>query len=130
MPKSPALSSPIEKEKLQLQQRKSLGEDTTKSSRELILLEKLPAGLPLSERYLVNALLISRTSNHEAMQVLKTEGLINYTLTRRSHVADLKLEELAQYLAVIGISEVLGELACPNARDKVLNKQKKEKKSQ
>ena len=130
MPKSPALSSPIEKEKLQPQQRKSLGEDTTKSSRELILLEKLPAGLPLSERYLVNALLISRTSNHEAMQVLKTEGLINYTSTRRSHVADLKLEELAQYIAVIGISEVLGELASPNARDKVLDKQKKEKKSQ
>ena len=55
MPKPSVLSSLITKENLQLQQRKSLGEETTESLRELILLEKLPAGLSLPERDLADA---------------------------------------------------------------------------
>lgn len=122
MPKPSALSSLIATEKLQLQQRKSLGKETAETLRELILLEKLPAGVSLPERDLADALGISRTPMREAMRVMETEGLIEYTAKRRPHVANPSLEELAQNLAVIGILEALGgELACVNACDEELS---------
>ena len=122
MPKPSALSSLSSKENLQLQQRKSLGERTTRSLRELILLEKLPAGLSLPERDLADALGISRTPMREAIQVLERGGLIKHSATREPHFANPSLAELAQNLAVIGTLKALGgELACANACDKDLS---------
>ena len=122
MPKPSALSSLSSKENLQLQQRKSLGERTTRSLRELILLEKLPAGLSLPERDLADALGISRTPMREAIRVLERGGMIKHSATRRPHFANPSLAELAQNLAVIGTLEALGgELACANACDKDLS---------
>ena len=101
-----------------LRARKTLAEAAADTLRELILLEKLAPGKQVPERDLAAALGISRTPMREAMRLLEVEGLIEYSATRRPRVADPTLEELAQYLSVLGALEGLaGEQACDNATD-------------
>ena len=68
--------------------------------RELILLEKLPAGAHISERDLAAALGISRTPLTRALTILEQDGLIEYSVTRRPQVANPPLEEITQNLVV------------------------------
>ena len=90
--------------------------------RELILLEKLAPGTSIPERDLAELLGISRTPMREAMRLLETEGLIEYTATRRPYVANPTIDDICQYLTVIGSLEALGgELACTVATDKQLH---------
>ena len=89
MAKPSALSSLIEEGQLPIKQRKLLGEETAETLRELILLGKLPAGASIPERDLADALGISRTPMREAMRVLETEGLIEYSATRLTFKRDL-----------------------------------------
>lgn len=96
--------------------RKSLAEEAADRLRELILLEKLEPGTPISERELAEGLGISRTPLREAMRLLEIDGLLEYSSTRRPYVADLSLEIVAQNLSVLGALEALaGEQACRNA---------------
>lgn len=98
--------------------RKSLAEEAADALREFILLGKLKAGMPVRERDLADALGVSRTPLKEALRILEHEGLVVYGPTRRPHVADPSLEELAHNLAVLGALEALaGELACIHASD-------------
>ena len=122
MVKPSALSSLIEEGQLPIKQRKLLGEETAETLRELILLGKLPAGASIPERDLADALGISRTPMREAMRVLETEGLIEYSATRRPSVANPSLETLAHNQTVIGVLEALGgRLACQQATQKELD---------
>jgi len=116
MGKSPALSSLISESDISVSQRKSLREETADTLRELILLEKLPPGTSIPERDLAEVMGISRTPMREAMRMLESEGLIEYTRTRRPFVANPSLDDISQNLQVIGMLEALaGELACVHA---------------
>jgi len=98
--------------------RRSLASEAADVLREMILLEKLTPGLPVPERDLAEALGISRTPLKEALLILKSEGLIVHSATRRSSVADPSLEEVSENLIVLGVLEALaGELACKHASD-------------
>ena len=104
-------------------ERKLLGTETAEKLRELILLEKLPAGMFIPERDIAEVLGISRTPMREALRILEREGLIEYTSTRRSRVADPSIEELLQSMSVLSTLEALGgEIACSNATEKDLRK--------
>ena len=101
-----------------ISQRKSYAAEAADALREFILLGKLKAGMPVREREMAEALGVSRTPLKEALRILEHEGLVVYGPTRRPHVADPSLEELAENLAVLGALEALaGELACVNATD-------------
>ncbi len=96
--------------------RRSLADEAADQLRELILLERLRPGLPVPERDLAEGLGISRTPLREALRILEGEGLIEYSPTRRPHVADPSIEEISENLAVLGALEGLaGELACRRA---------------
>ena len=98
--------------------RTSLSEDAAGRLREMILLEKLPAGTLLPERNLAEALKISRTPMREAIRLLADEGLVSYTPSRRPYVADPSPEEIHKSLRVQGALEALaGEWACKLASD-------------
>ncbi|MDB6178423.1 GntR family transcriptional regulator [Paracoccus sp. Z330] len=96
----------------------SLAEQSADKLRQLILLEKLPPGLALNERDLSDLLGISRTPVRDAIRLLETEGLVDYSETRRPRVANPSLETLSHWLSVQGALEGLaGELACQHASD-------------
>lgn len=98
--------------------RATLVEIAADKLRELILLEKLPAGAHISEREVASALGISRTPLTKALTILEQDGLIEYSVTRRPQVANPPLEEITQNLVVMGALEGLaGELACANASE-------------
>ena len=102
----------------QVAPRRSLADEAARVVRELILLEKLAPGTPVPERELADGLGISRTPMKEALRTLENEGLVEYSATRRPRVADPSLEELAQYITVLGALEALaGEIACAEATD-------------
>ncbi|MFW8635652.1 GntR family transcriptional regulator [Cribrihabitans pelagius] len=93
--------------------RATLVEIAADKLRELILLEKLPAGAGISERDLAAALGISRTPLTKALTILEQDGLVEYSVTRRPQVANPPFEEIEQNLVVMGALEALaGELAC------------------
>lgn len=96
----------------------SLAEEAAGALREMILLEKLPAGTALTERDLSNGLGISRTPMREAIRILVNEGLVEYSASRRPRVADPSIGEITDYLRIQGALEALsGELACAVASD-------------
>lgn len=98
--------------------RATLAEVAADKLREFILLEKLPPGAAISEREVAALLGISRTPLRGALAILEQDGLVEYSITRRPHVANPSLEEIAQYLVVMGALEALGgELACTHATD-------------
>lgn len=97
---------------------KSLAEQSADKLRDLILLEKLPPGLPINERELSEILGVSRTPVRDAIRLLEVEGLVDYSETRRPRIADPSLETLTHWLLVQGALEGLaGEQACENASD-------------
>lgn len=99
----------------------SLSEDVAQILRAMILLEKLPPGTALPERDLAQALGVSRTPLREAIRLLATEGLIQYTAARRPFVADPSLTEIKNCLRIQGSLEALaGQLACEYATDQQL----------
>ncbi len=101
--------------------RPSLSEVAASKLREAILLEKLPPSYPINERDLSELFGISRTPVREAIRQLESEGLIEYTDTRRPSVADPTIETLAHWLAIQGALEGLaGEQACCEATDEEL----------
>ena len=101
-----------------LKQRPTLADEAAAALRRLILLEKLPAGAPIAEREVAEALSISRTPLRQALHTLEMEGLVEYSASRRPRVANPSLEELGQNLNVLGALEGLaGELACAHATD-------------
>lgn len=96
--------------------RRTLAEEAADNLRELILLGELKAGTPIPERDLADAMGISRTPLRDALKVLEAEGLVEYSATRRPRVADPSLDELTQYIRVLGALEALaGETACNEA---------------
>lgn len=96
---------------------KSLAEQSADKLRELILLEKLPAGLPLNERELSDLLGTSRTPVRDAIRLLEVEGLVDH-VDGRLRVADPSMETLSHWLMIQGALEGLaGEQACLNATD-------------
>lgn len=98
--------------------RRSLAEEAADNLREFILLGKLAPGTPVPERELADALGISRTPLREALRLLEIEGLVEYSASRRPSVADPSIEELTQYITVLGALEALaGETACVEATD-------------
>ncbi|MTI17725.1 GntR family transcriptional regulator [Rhodobacteraceae bacterium RKSG542] len=106
----------------QVTQRKSLAEEAADTLREFILLEKLAPGTAIPERELADALGISRTPLREALRLLVTEGLVEYSATRRPRVAAPSMAELTQYITVLGALEALaGELVCNEATDEEIN---------
>jgi DNA-binding GntR family transcriptional regulator len=108
---------------IQPNERKLLGTETAEKLRELILLEKLPAGMFIPERDIAEVLGISHTPMREALRILEMEGLIEYTSTRRSRGADPSIEELLQSMRVLRTLEALGgEIACSEATQKDLDK--------
>lgn len=101
-----------------LKQRSTLADEAASALRRLILLERLPAGAPIVERDVAEALSISRTPLRQALRTLEMEGLVEYSASRRPRVSNPSLEELGQNLNVLGALEGLaGELACANATD-------------
>ncbi|MGB1933292.1 MAG: GntR family transcriptional regulator [Candidatus Puniceispirillaceae bacterium] len=121
MRKGPSLSKIISESDVQVAPRKSLREDTADALRELILLEKLTPGTSVPERDLAEAMGISRTPMREAMRMLESEGLIEYSRTRRPYIANPTFSVIRQNLLVLGTLEALaGELACTDASDKDL----------
>ena len=121
MRKGSPLSKIIAESDVQVAPRKSLREDTADALRELILLEKLPPGTSIPERDLAEAMGISRTPMREAMRMLESEGLIEYSRTRRPFIANPSLSVIRQNLQVLGALEALaGELACSEASNEAL----------
>ena len=121
MRKGSPLSKIIAESDVQVAPRKSLREDTADALRELILLEKLSPGTSIPERDLAEAMGISRTPMREAMRMLESEGLIEYSRTRRPFIANPSLSVIRQNLQVIGALEALaGELACSEASNEAL----------
>jgi len=105
-------------EELTAERYPSLSDQAADKLRDLILLEKLPPGLAVNERELSDLLGISRTPVRDAIRKLEAEGLIEYSDTRRPHVADPSMETLSQWLLVQGALEGLaGEQACRLATD-------------
>lgn len=106
---------------LRIKPNRSYAEQAAEALREMILLEQLAPGAPISERELTEALGISRTPLREAMRTLELQGLIAYSGTRRPFVANPSLDELGELIAVLSALEALGgELACANASDATL----------
>ena len=98
---------------------RSLSAETAEKLRELILLEKLPPGMHIPERDLAEALGISRTPMREALRTLAIEGLVEFTATRRSRVANPSVDELRESMTVLATLEALGgELTCTIATDR------------
>ncbi len=96
---------------------KSLAEQSADKLRELILLERLPAGLSLNERELSALLGISRTPVRDAIRLLEVEGLVDY-IDGRLRVADPSMETLSHWLMIQGALEGLaGEQACAQATE-------------
>lgn len=96
-------------------QRRSLGEEAADELRQLILLEKLAPGAAIAERDLAEGLGISRTPLRDALRMLEAEGLVEYSASRRPHVANPSLAELTENLQVLAVLEALaGELAAHN----------------
>jgi DNA-binding GntR family transcriptional regulator len=96
---------------------RSLAEQSADKLRELILLERLPAGLPLKERELSDLLGTSRTPVRDAIRLLEIEGLVDH-FDGRLRVADPSMELLTHWLMIQGALEGLaGEQACLNATD-------------
>lgn len=111
------------KEEGAVRPRRTLSEEAAENLREFILLGKLEAGTAVPERELADALGISRTPLREALRLLEIEGLVEYSATRRPRIADPSLEELTQYISVLGALEALaGETACSVATDKEISK--------
>jgi len=122
MARNSSLKKLLEDGHITVKTRKSLGEETADTLRELILLEKLAPGTSIPERDLAELLGISRTPMREAMRLLETEGLIEYTTTRRPYVANPTFDDICEYLTVISCLEALaGELACAAATDEQLH---------
>ena len=118
MGKQATLTNLVEVGDIKPSQRRSLSAETADKLRELILLEKLPPGMHIPERDLAEVLGISRTPMREALRILESEGLVDYTATRRSRVANPSLAELSNSMKVLGSLEALaGEMACANATD-------------
>ena len=123
MVKQNTLSNLLADGQIQPNERKLLGTETAEKLRELILLEKLPAGMFIPERDIAEVLGISRTPMREALRILEMEGLIEYTSTRRSRVADPSTEELLQSMRVLSTLEALGgEIACSEATQNDLDR--------
>lgn len=102
----------------QIAPRRSLADEAADRLRDLILLERLAPGTPVSERELADLLGISRTPLKDALRLLQAEGLIDYGPTRRPRVADPSIAELRDDIAVLGALEALaGETACDRASD-------------
>jgi DNA-binding GntR family transcriptional regulator len=102
----------------QIAPRRSLADEAASRLRDLILLERLAPGTPVSERELAEALGISRTPLKDALRILEVEGLVDYGPTRRLRVADPSVAELRDYMNVLGALEALaGEIACSTASD-------------
>ena len=121
MRKGTLTSKIISESDVQVAPRKSLREDTADALRELIPLEKLAPGTSVPERDLAEAMGISRTPMREAMRMLESEGLIEYSRTRRPYIANPTFSVIRQNLLVLGTLEALaGELACTDASDKDL----------
>lgn len=98
--------------------RRTLAEEAADTLREYILLEKLAPGSSIPERELAQAFGVSRTPLREALRLLEVEGLVEFTTTRRPRVANPSLDELTQYISVLGALEGLaGEAACVEASD-------------
>lgn len=98
--------------------RRTLAEEAADTLREFILLGKLEPGTAVPERDLAEALGVSRTPLREALRLLEIEGLVEYSSTRRPSVADPSLDELTQYISVLGALEALaGETACVEATE-------------
>lgn len=96
---------------------KSLAEQSADKLRQLILLEKLPAGLPLNERELSELLGTSRTPVRDAIRLLEVEGLVDH-IDGRLRVADPSMDTLSHWLMIQSALEGLaGEQACQNATD-------------
>ncbi|MBQ2262136.1 MAG: GntR family transcriptional regulator [Loktanella sp.] len=96
--------------------RRSLADEAANRLRDLILLERLAPGTPVSERELADVLGISRTPLKDALRILEAEGLVDYGPTRRPRVADPSIDELRDYITVLGALEALaGEIACSEA---------------
>ncbi|MCE2523533.1 MAG: GntR family transcriptional regulator [Rhodobacteraceae bacterium] len=105
-------------EEAQVPPRRNLSTEAADALRDLILLEKLAPGTPVPERDVAAGLGISRTPLKEALRILENEGLIEYGPTRRPRVANPSIEELSQYISVLGALEALaGETACKLATD-------------
>lgn len=105
-------------EEAQVPPRRNLSTEAADALRDLILLEKLAPGTPVPERDLAEGLGISRTPLKEALRILENEGLVEYGPTRRPRVANPSIEELSQYISVLGALEALaGETACKLATD-------------
>lgn len=118
MGRQATLTNLVEVGDIKPSQRRSLSTETADKLRELILLEKLPPGMHIPERDLAEVLGISRTPMREALRILEGEGLVDYTATRRSRVANPSLDELSNSMKVLGALEALaGEMACVNATD-------------
>jgi len=116
----PSLVS-IVSESGQVPERRSLSAEAADTLRELILLGKLAPGTPVPERDLAEGLGISRTPLKDALRILETEGLIEYSPTRRPRIADPSLNEINDWLRVQGALEALaGELVCALATDEQL----------
>jgi DNA-binding GntR family transcriptional regulator len=102
----------------QIAPRRSLADEAADRLRDLILLERLAPGTPVSERELAEVLGISRTPLKDALRLLEVEGLVDYGPTRRPRVADPSIDELHDYITVLGALEALaGEAACSKASD-------------
>jgi len=100
----------------QIAPRRSLADEAADRLRDLILLERLAPGTPVSERELAELLGISRTPLKDALRILELEELVDYGPTRRPRVADPSIDELRDYITVLGALEALaGEIACSKA---------------
>jgi len=106
---------------LRITPNKSYAEKAAEALRELIILEQLAPGAPISERELTRALGISRTPLREALRTLELQGLIEYSATRRPFVANPSLIELSELISVLAALEALaGELACKTADEAMI----------
>ena len=119
MAKQNVLSALVNDGPIIANEHRSLSAETAEKLRELILLEKLPPGMHIPERDLAEALGISRTPMREALRTLAIEGLVEFTATRRSRVANPSIDELRESMTVLATLEALGgELACAIATDR------------
>ncbi|GAA3854339.1 GntR family transcriptional regulator [Celeribacter arenosi] len=95
-----------------------LAEQLADRLRRDILRGRLAPGDAVKERDNALDLNVSRTPMREAIRILAKEGLIVLRPARSPIVADPSIEEISQWVEVLGALEILsGDLACARASD-------------
>lgn len=104
---SPNASSPLREAGLRIE-RQSTVEQVVNALREAILSGALLPNVALRELALASELGVARSTVREALRVLSTESLVQYTVNQGARVADLSMKDIDDAYAAREVIEMAG----------------------